>query len=126
MTTLDVTIMGQAYRLACKEGEELALKQAVAYLDERMNSIRDTGKVKGTDRIAVMAALGIAADFLATRNSTGPFASMSLSEVREKITTMNTLLDSALAPQEKLFLITSRTAQSLCNQLSKIFDSRLV
>ena len=103
MTTLDVTIMGQAYRLACKEGEELALKQAVAYLDERMNSIRDTGKVKGTDRIAVMAALGIAADFLATRNSTGPFASMSLLEVREKITTMNTLLDSALAPQEKLF-----------------------
>ena len=57
MTTLDVTIMGQAYRLACKEGEELALKQAVAYLDERMNSIRDTGKVKGTDRIAVMQRL---------------------------------------------------------------------
>ncbi len=103
MTTLDVTIMGQAYRLACKEGEELALKQAVAYLDERMNLIRDAGKVKGTDRIAVMAALGIAADFLATRNSTGPFAALSLSEVREKITSMNALLDSALAPQEKLF-----------------------
>ena len=54
MTTLDVTIMGQAYRLACKEGEELALKQAVAYLDERMNAVREAGKVKGTDRIAVM------------------------------------------------------------------------
>ena len=61
MTTLDVTIMGQPYRLVCKEGEELALKQAIAYLDERMNAIRDAGKIKGTDRIAVMAALGIAA-----------------------------------------------------------------
>jgi len=103
MTTLDLTIMGQPYRLACKEGEELALKQAVAYLDERMNAIRDAGKVKGTDRIAVMAALGIAADFLASRNASGPFSSMSLSEVREKITSMNAILDTALAPQEKLF-----------------------
>ena len=103
MTTLDVTIMGQPYRLACKEGEELALKQAVAYLDERMSAIRDGGKIKGTDRIAVMAALGIAADFLATRNASGPFSALSLSEVRDKITSMNALLDQALAPQEKLF-----------------------
>ena len=103
MTTLDVTIMGQPYRLACKEGEELALKQAVAYLDERMNAIRDAGKIKGTDRIAVMAALGIAADFLSSRNASGPFSSMSLSEVRDKITSMNAILDTALAPQEKLF-----------------------
>ena len=103
MTTLDVTIMGQAYRLACKEGEELALKQAVAYLDERMNSIRDTGKVKGTDRIAVMVALGIAADYLATRVTDGPFADLPVADVREKINAMNALLDAALAPQERLF-----------------------
>lgn len=103
MTTIDVTIMGQPYRLSCKEGEEIALKQAVAYLDERMNAIRDAGKVKGTDRIAVMAALGIAADFLSTRNASGPFSALSLSEVRDKITSMNALLDTALAPQEKLF-----------------------
>ncbi len=103
MTTIDVTIMGQPYRLACKEGEELALKQAVAYLDERMNAIREAGKVKGTDRIAVMAALGIAADFLSTRVTDGPFAEMPVSDIREKITAMNSLLDAALAPQERLF-----------------------
>ncbi len=103
MTTLDVTIMGQPYRLACKEGEELALKQAVAYLDERMGAIRDAGKVKGTDRIAVMAALGIAADFLASRSADGSFADMPVAEVREKITAMHSLLDAALAPQERLF-----------------------
>ncbi len=103
MTTIDVTILGQPYRLACKEGEELALKQAVAFLDERMSAIRDAGKVKGTDRIAVMAALGIAADYLSTRSSDGPFADMAVSDVREKITAMHTLLDAALAPQERLF-----------------------
>ena len=103
MTTLDVTIMGQAYRLACKEGEELALKQAVAYLDERMNAVREAGKVKGTDRIAVMVALGIAADYLATRVIDGPFADLPVAEVHEKINAMHTLLDAALAPQERLF-----------------------
>lgn len=103
MTTLDVSIMGQPYRLACKEGEELALKQAVAFLDERMCAIRDAGKVKGTDRIAVMAALGMAADFLSSRAGDGPFAASSMADVREKITAMHSLLDGALAPQERLF-----------------------
>ena len=103
MTTIDVTIMGQSYRLACKEGEELALKQAVAYLDERMCAIRDAGKVKGTDRIAVMAALGMVADYLGSRSVEGPFASMSVSDMRQKINAMHAVLDTALAPQERLF-----------------------
>jgi cell division protein ZapA len=95
---LDVTIMGQPYRLACKEGEEIALKQAVAYLDERMCAIRDGGKIKGTDRIAVMAALGMAAEFLASRSSHGPFADLSVADMREKMSLMHALLDSALTP----------------------------
>jgi cell division protein ZapA len=50
-----------------------------------------------------MAALGMAADYLGSRSADGPFASMSVSEMRQKITAMNTLLDSALAPQDRLF-----------------------
>ena len=96
---VDVNIMGQPYSLTCKEGEELALKQAVAYLDERMNAIRDAGKIKGNDRIAVIAALGIAAEFLSSRSGQGPFAEQSVADVREKITAMHTLIDGALAPQ---------------------------
>ena len=103
MTTIEVTIMGQPYRLACKEGEELALEQAVAYLDERMCAIRDAGKVKGTDRIAVMAALGMSADYLGSRSVDGPFATMSVSDMRQKINEMHLVLDSVLAPQERLF-----------------------
>lgn len=103
MTQLSVTIMGQAYKLACREGEEEALRQAVAYLDERMCAIRDAGKIMGNDRIAVMAALGIAAELLTTKSSEGPFADMTLVEVRQKITAMHAVLDVALTPQENLF-----------------------
>ena len=60
MSQLDVTIMGQPYKLACKEGEEDALQQVVAYLDEKMCAVRDSGKVKGNDRITVMAAITMA------------------------------------------------------------------
>jgi len=103
MIQLNVTIMGQAYKLACKEGEEGALQQAVAYLDEKMCSIRDTGKIKGNDRIAVMAALGVAAELLATKSPEGPLADMTIAEIKQKITAMHDVLDSALAPQENLF-----------------------
>ncbi|MEN9864782.1 MAG: hypothetical protein RL748_372 [Pseudomonadota bacterium] len=100
---LDVFIMGQSYKLMCKPGEETALREAVAYLDGKMCAIRDSGKVKGTDRIAVMAALGIAAEFLSAKSPQGPFADMSVSEVRQKIAKMNDVLDQALTPQENLF-----------------------
>lgn len=103
MTQIDVTIMGQPYKLACKEGEETTLRQAVAYLDEKMCAIRDAGKIKGNDRIAVMAALGIAAEFLSTRAPDGPLAGMSLAEVKAQIVAMHTVIDGALTPQETLF-----------------------
>jgi cell division protein ZapA len=103
MIQLNVTIMGQLYKLACKEGEEAALQEAVAYLDGKMNQIRDAGKIMGNDRIAVMAALGIAAELLATRSADGPFLGLSISEVGQQISAMHALLDAALAPQEKLF-----------------------
>lgn len=103
MIQLDVTIMGQPYKLACKEGEEAALQEAVAYLDDKMCAIRDAGKIKGNDRIAVMAALAVTAELLATKTSEGPFADMTLAEVNRKISSMHAVLDEALAPQENLF-----------------------
>jgi cell division protein ZapA len=103
MIQLDVTIMGQPYRLACREGEEAALRDAVTYLDTKMSAIRDTGRVKGNDRIAVMAALSIAAEMLATKSDDGPFSDMSIAEVKQKISAMHAVLDTALAPQKNLF-----------------------
>jgi cell division protein ZapA len=103
MIQLDVTIMGNPYRLACKEGEERTLKEAVAFLDGKMCAVRDAGKVKGNDRIAVMAALSVAAEFLSVKTPQGPLSELSILEVKQKIDAMHTVLDSALTPQENLF-----------------------
>lgn len=103
MIHLDVNIMGQAYRLACKEGEETTLREAVHYLDAKMCTLRDSGKVKGNDRIAVMAALSVAAEFLSTKSPQGPLSDMSILEVKQKLDAMHTVLDNALTPQENLF-----------------------
>jgi cell division protein ZapA len=103
MIHLDVTIMGQPYRLACKEGEQRTLLEAVSFLDGKMCALRDAGKVKGNDRIAVMAALGVAAEFLSVKAPQGPLSDMSILEVKEKLSAMHAVLDSALTPQENLF-----------------------
>ncbi|MBV7537039.1 cell division protein ZapA [Duganella sp. sic0402] len=103
MIQVDVTIMGQSYKLACKEDEEQALRKAASFLDKKMTAIRDAGKVKGNDRIAVMAALGVAAEFLTVKAPQGPLSDMSILEVQTKISAMHKVLDAALTPQEALF-----------------------
>jgi cell division protein ZapA len=103
MIYLDVTIMGQPYRLACREGEQDTLREAVNYLDGKMCALRDSGKVKGTDRIAVMAALSVAAEFLSVKSPQGPLSDMSILEVKQKLEAMHQVLDAALTPQENLF-----------------------
>jgi cell division protein ZapA len=100
MSQFDVTIMGQSYRLNCKDGEESALQEAAVYLNDRMCGIRDAGKVKGNDRIAVMAALGMAAELLLSKSPQGPLAELTLSEVKQKIAAMHIVLDNALGTQE--------------------------
>lgn len=60
MKQLEVTIMGQSYILACPEGRETQLLEAVGSVDREMCVIRDAGKVKARERIAVLAALNLA------------------------------------------------------------------
>src|SRR2546423_8477111 len=60
MKQLEVTIMGQSYILGCPEGGEQALLEAVGNVDREMSAIRDGGKVKARERIAVLAALNLA------------------------------------------------------------------
>lgn len=103
MIALDVVIMGQPYKLACKDGEQEALLETVAYLDGKMCAIRDAGRVKGNDRIAVMAALAVTAELLSTKSPEGPLSGMAMSEIRQRIALMHETLDNALAPQENLF-----------------------
>src|SRR4051812_49468677 len=60
MKQVEVTILGQSYLLACPDGGEALLQTAVASVDREMSGIRDAGKVKARERIAVLAALNLA------------------------------------------------------------------
>jgi cell division protein ZapA len=60
MKQIEVTILGQSYILGCPEGGETSLLEAVGNVDREMSAIRDAGKVKARERIAVLAALNLA------------------------------------------------------------------
>src|SRR6185436_382742 len=62
MKQLEVQIMGQSYLLGCPEGGDARLLDAVERVDTAMCKIRDGGKVRARDRIAVLAALNLAFD----------------------------------------------------------------
>jgi cell division protein ZapA len=74
---MEVTILGQSYILACPEGGEGSLLAAVAQVDSEMSAIRDAGKVKARERMAVLAALNLAYQ-LADRPPTTPMGKASL------------------------------------------------
>ena len=59
MKQVEVSILGQVYMLGCPEGGEALLASAVAAVDKEMTAIRDAGKVKARERIAVLAALNL-------------------------------------------------------------------
>jgi cell division protein ZapA len=70
MKQLEVQIMGQSYLLGCPEGGEARLLDAVERVDTAMCRIRDAGKVRARDRIAVLAALNLAFDLSDQANGT--------------------------------------------------------
>ncbi len=73
MKQVEVSILGQVYMLGCPEGGETLLRDAVGAVDREMTAIRDAGKVKARERIAVLAALNLAYQ-LAERGSAPPSA----------------------------------------------------
>jgi len=97
--TLEVTILGRAYRVACEPAEREALLKAVAFVDGRMAEIKKLGKNATTERIAVMAALNIAHEFLTQRSGSG----VDVGEAKRRIASLEAQLDEAIARQEKLF-----------------------
>ena len=80
--SIEVTLLGRNYRVTCGDGEREALMQAVAYLDGKMNEIKNSSKVTGTERIAVMAALNIAHELLSVKIGGG----LDVGQVKRVIT----------------------------------------
>jgi cell division protein ZapA len=66
--TVTVSILDKSYQVACKPDEVAALKASADYLDGKMREVKTNAGVLGLDRIAVMAALNIANEYLAEAN----------------------------------------------------------
>ena len=96
---LTVTIMGREYRVACRPQERDELLACAQYVDRKMASVRDSGKVLGADRIAVLVALQLAQELFGMRNSDG----VPIADLRHRLRELNDLASEMLAPQESLF-----------------------
>jgi cell division protein ZapA len=95
--SIEIHILGRAYKVACSREEEPALVAAAHYLDDKMREIRDTSKVIGAERIAIMAGLNVAHELL-SQGGGG-----QTEEARARLARCNALLDSVLEDQDKLF-----------------------
>ncbi len=105
-----ITVMGREFRVAPPEGEERQLMASVDLLNKKMKELRDGGKVVGNERIAIMAALNIAHDYLqllVARSGAGASEKSSDSNdaafVKRKMESFESIIEKAISEQEKLF-----------------------
>ncbi len=100
MKQIDVSILGQSYRLACVPEAEAALLETVARVDAEMSAIHANGTVRGTDRIAVMAALSLASELLKLQQSVRQGEAFPAEEIQRTMHHMNEQLRAVLAQHE--------------------------
>lgn len=98
MKQLEVQIMGQSYLLGCPEGGEQRLLEAVEKVDTAMCRIRDAGKVKARDRIAVLAALNLAFD-VSERHAAQPLHTANFANPDGTLTGLRSLADDVKIAQ---------------------------
>lgn len=96
--TVTIHLLGNEYQIACKPDEEEALKASAGYLDKQMTKIRESNKVIGLERIAVMAALNISHELLQARTEQAAQSDGSA----ESLQRINNKLDSALNSLKQL------------------------
>jgi cell division protein ZapA len=115
MKQLEVQIMGQSYLLGCPDGGESRLLESVERVDTAMCKIRDGGKVRARERIAVLAALNLAFDLSDQGIAAAPaaltaasgldanlLAALAPTEPDPRLTSLLSRLDTALGEDGRL------------------------
>jgi cell division protein ZapA len=99
---VSITILDKEYLIACPEEERHDLMRSADYLDRKMREIRDAGKIIGTERIAVMAALNLAHELL-TGKSDGVAGSDSIDPaIAQRIRSLQHRIEEALYRSRQL------------------------
>jgi cell division protein ZapA len=99
--SVSVTILGKEYQVACPEEQQAELIISAKYLDQQMRAIRDSGKVVGLERIAVMAALNISYELLKASEQEGT-AGGEPPPAQESVSRLNQKMDRALQELRQL------------------------
>jgi cell division protein ZapA len=89
---VDVNIMGRDFTVSCTDEERPGLINAVNFLDKKMRDIRDSGKIIGVERIAMMAALNLAHELLNSKSGT-----VDVGDFKRRITNMQDQIDKVCA-----------------------------
>jgi len=95
-----IRILEKEYQVACPAAERPSLMASAELLNAKMREIRDSGKVVGLDRVAVMAALNLANDLIKAQSQDEELKHI----VGVRIRSMREHLDSALGPAKQLTL----------------------
>ena len=95
-----IRILEKDYHVACPAEEKAALLESAELLNNKMREIRDSGKVVGLDRVAVMAALNLANELIKAHGQDEELKNI----VGLRIRAMREHLDSALGPAKQLTL----------------------
>ncbi|MDO9205930.1 cell division protein ZapA [Methylotenera sp.] len=89
---VDVNIMGRDFTVSCTDEERPGLINAVNFLDKKMRDIRDSGKIIGVERIAIMAALNLAHELLNSKSG-----NVDVGDFKRRITNMQDQIDKVCA-----------------------------
>lgn len=87
---VDVNIMGRDFTVSCTDEERPGLINAVNYLDKKMRDIRDSGKVIGVERIAIMTALNLSHELLNSKSG-----NVDVGDIKRRISLMQDQIDQA-------------------------------
>ncbi|MCM2288585.1 MAG: cell division protein ZapA [Sulfuritalea sp.] len=105
--TLEVTLLGKEYRVACEPAERDALQAAVNLLDGKLKEAAEktpTSARGSGERVAIMVALNLAHELLAAKNTPEQIAIALESEtIQRRINSIEAKLDESLAQHEQLF-----------------------
>ena len=96
--TVTVTILDKEYMVTCPEDEHHDLIRSADYLDRKMREIRDGGKIIGSDRIVVMAALNISHELLTQNSDSGTIDS----SIGQRIRGLEAKIEDALYQSRQL------------------------
>jgi len=100
LARVSVRILDKEFMIACPYEQRSALLDSAQYLDTKMREVRDSGKVVGIDRIAVIAALNLANELLRLQSREQQLES----ELGSRVRTLRERIDGAVARSQQLDL----------------------